>query len=99
MRRQRTLPAGVRITLTHDQGKEMASHQELAQHLKSRVYLADPNSPWQRPTNENNNGLFREYLPKEMDLSNVSLRRLGGFGHQPVGWAEDPLEAQVVPQA
>ena len=54
----------------------MASHQELAQRLQFRVYFSDPNSPWQRPTNENTNGLFREYLPKGMDLSNVSPRRL-----------------------
>ena len=53
----------------------MASHQELAQRLKIRVYFADPQSPWQRPTNENTNGLIREYLPKGMDLSNVSPRR------------------------
>lgn len=75
-RRLRTLPAGVRKTLTYDQGKEMARHQELAQRLKIRVYFADPHSPWQRPTNENTNGLIREYLPKGMDLSNVSQRRL-----------------------
>jgi IS30 family transposase len=75
-RRLRTLPAGVRKTLTYDQGKEMARHRELAQRLKIRVYFADPHSPWQRPTNENTNGLIREYLPKGMDLSKVSQRRL-----------------------
>ena len=75
-RRLRNLPAGVRKTLTYDQGKEMARHQELAQRLKIRVYFADPHSPWQRPTNENTNGLIREYLPKGMDLSTVSQRRL-----------------------
>ena len=63
-RRLRTLPASLRKTLTYDQGKEMARHQELAVQLHLRVYFADPHSPWQRPTNENSNGLLREYLPK-----------------------------------
>jgi len=75
-RRMSTLPASIRKTLTYDQGKEMARHQELAQRLKIRVFFADPHSPWQRPTNENTNGLLRQYLPKGMDLSTVSQRRL-----------------------
>jgi IS30 family transposase len=75
-RRMRTLPSGVRKTLTYDQGREMARHQELARRLNIRVYFADPHSPWQRPSNENANGLIRQYLPKGMDLSSVSQRRL-----------------------
>ena len=75
-RRLRTLPASLRKTLTYDQGKEMARHQELAERLHLRVYFADPHSPWQRPTNENTNGLLREYLPKGMDLSGLSQRYL-----------------------
>jgi IS30 family transposase len=75
-RRLRTLPPGVRQTLTYDQGREMARHQELARRLNIRVYFADPHSPWQRPSNENANGLIRQYLPKGMDLSGVSQRRL-----------------------
>jgi IS30 family transposase len=75
-RRMRTLPAGVRKTLTYDQGKEMALHQELARRINIRVYFADPHSPWQRPSNENTNGLIRQYLPKGMDLSGLSQRRL-----------------------
>ncbi len=75
-RRMRTLPAAVRKTLTYDQGKEMAHHQALARRLNIRVYFADPHSPWQRPSNENANGLIRQYLPKGMDLSGVSQRRL-----------------------
>jgi len=75
-RRLATLPASVRKTLTYDQGKEMARHQELARRLKIRVYFADPHSPWQRPTNENTNGLIRQYLPKGMDLSGLSQRQL-----------------------
>lgn len=75
-RRMRTLPASLRQTLTYDQGKEMAQHQELAQRLNIRVYFADPHSPWQRPTNENTNGLLRQYLPKGTDLSGLSQRHL-----------------------
>ena len=60
-RRMRTLPPAVRKTLTYDQGKEIARHRELAQRLNIRVYFADPHSPWQRPTNENTNGLLRQY--------------------------------------
>jgi transposase, IS30 family len=75
-RRLRTLPASLRKTLTDDQGKEMACHQELAERLHLRVYFADPHSPWQRPTNENTNGLLREYLPKGMDFSGLSQRYL-----------------------
>jgi IS30 family transposase len=75
-RRLRTLPASLRKTLTYDQGKEMARHQELAERLHLRVYFADPHSPWQRPTNENTNGLLREYLPKGMDFSRLSQRYL-----------------------
>jgi len=54
----------------------MARHQELARRLNIRIYFADPHSPWQRPSNENTNGLIREYLPKGMDLSPLSQRRL-----------------------
>jgi len=75
-RRLRTLPGSVRQTLTYDQGKEMARHQELAKRLHLRVYFADPHSPWQRPTNENTNGLLRQYLPKGMDFSGLSQRYL-----------------------
>ena len=75
-RRLRTLPTSVRKTLTYDQGKEMARHQELAERLNLRVYFADPHSPWQRPTNENTNGLLRQYLPKGLDLSTLSQRYL-----------------------
>jgi transposase, IS30 family len=75
-RRMRTLPAGLRQTLTYDQGKEMARHLELAHRLRLRVYFADPHSPWQRPTNENTNGLLRQYLPKGSDFSAMSQRRL-----------------------
>lgn len=75
-RRLRSLPKAFRQTLTYDQGKEMARHQELEKRVGIRVYFADPHSPWQRPTNENTNGLLRQYFPKGTDLSEYSQRHL-----------------------
>jgi len=72
----RRVPACVRKTLTYDQGKEMARHETLAARLSIQVYFADPHSPWQRPSNENMNGLIREYLPKGMDLSPLTQAEL-----------------------
>ena len=75
-RRLRTLPKALRKTLTYDQGKEMARHEELEKRVHLRVYFADPHSPWQRPTNENTNGLLRQYFPKGTDLSPYSQQHL-----------------------
>ena len=63
-RKFRHVPPCVRRTLTYDQGKEMARHKLLAKRVKINVYFADPHSPWQRSTNENTNGLIREYPPR-----------------------------------
>jgi IS30 family transposase len=64
------LPAHLRRTLTWDQGSEMARHTEIAEDLgTTRVYFCDSHSPWQRPSNENTNGLLRDYFPKGTDLS------------------------------
>ncbi|MEB8535951.1 IS30 family transposase [Acidithiobacillus ferriphilus] len=75
-RRLRTLPRALRKTLTYDQGREMARHEELEKRTHLRVYFADPHSPWQRPTNENTNGLLRQYFPKGTDLSKYSQQYL-----------------------
>src|SRR6201997_1313227 len=63
------LPEAARRTLTWDQGSEMARHHVLAEHFQEGVFFADPGSPWQRGTNENTNGLLRQFFPKGKDLS------------------------------
>lgn len=70
------VPEVMRKSLAYDQGKEMARHKELAKALNIKVYFCDPHSPWQRPGNENTNGLVRQYLPKGLDLSIYSQRDL-----------------------
>ena len=81
-RKLRYVPAPLRKTLTYDRGKEMAEHERLAQRLAIQLFFADPHSPWQRGTNENTNGLLRQYLPKGTDLSGYTQRELNAIAHR-----------------
>jgi IS30 family transposase len=76
----RTLPRGLMRTLTWDRGPELAAHARFTVATDVRVYFCDPQSPWQRGSNENTNGLLRQYFPRGMDLSQVSQAQLNAVG-------------------
>jgi IS30 family transposase len=87
------LPSELRRTLTWDQGNEMAEHIRFSTDTSMEVYFCDPHSPWQRGSNENTNGLLRQYFPRKSDLSvhsaahlNAVARQLNNRPRQTLNW-------------
>ncbi len=72
----KNIPKYLKKTLTYDRGTEMAQHKLFTQNTKVQVYFCDPRSPWQRGTNENTNGLLRQYFPKGIDFRTVSSQEI-----------------------
>jgi IS30 family transposase len=88
-----TLPELMRRSLTWDRGKELSAHAQFKVETGIPVFFADPNSPWQRGTDENTNGLLRQYFPKGTDLSRWSADDLAAVAatlnnrpRQVLGW-------------
>jgi IS30 family transposase len=82
IRRVRHLPRGLLQSLTWDRGLEMAAHQQFTIATDAPVYFCDPRSPWQRGSNENTNGLLRQYFPKGLDVSHFTQRQLDAIARK-----------------
>jgi IS30 family transposase len=78
----RKLPQELYKSLSWDRGSEMADHKRFTLATDVQVYFCDPRSPWQRGSNENTNGLLRQYLPKGIDISSYSQAKLNAMARQ-----------------
>lgn len=98
-RETKKLPQQMKISMTYDQGREMFEHRLFTKQTKMKVYFAHPGSPWERGTNENTNGLIRQFFPKGTDFNKVSRKKikyvqhlLNGRPRQTLNW-QTPYEA------
>jgi IS30 family transposase len=82
IRQAHKLPRELYKSLTWDRGKEMADHRRFSLATDIQVYFCDPQQPWQRGSNENTNGLLRQYFPKGMDLSDISQSKLNAIARR-----------------
>ncbi|MBB3181981.1 IS30 family transposase [Variovorax sp. Sphag1AA] len=78
----RKLPQELYKSLTWDRGSEMAGHKQFTLATDTKVYFCDPQNPWQRGSNENTNGLLRQYLPKGIDVSTYSQAQLNALARR-----------------
>lgn len=97
-RELKSLPRQMRLTLTYDRGREMTRHELFTRQTRMRVYFAHPQSPWERGTNENTNGLIRQFFPKGTNFKKVTRREikqvqhlLNGRPRKVLGW-QKPFE-------
>lgn len=100
-RQMKRLPAALRRSMTYDRGSEMACHPELARRLKIDIWFCDPHAPWQRGSNENTNGLLRQFMPKGTNLGDASQTWLNDVAalmnnrpRKTLGW-KTPAEAMA----
>jgi IS30 family transposase len=100
-RQMKRLPVALRRSMTYDRSSEMACHPELARSLKIDIWFCDPHAPWQRGSNENTNGLLRQFFPKGTDLSDLSQTALNDVARlmndrprKTLGW-NTPAEAMA----
>ncbi|MGH8403272.1 MAG: IS30 family transposase [Gammaproteobacteria bacterium] len=80
-RELKSLPRQMKRTLTYDRGKEMTEHRLFTRQTRMRVYFAHPHSPWERGTNENTNGLLRQFFPKHTDFTRLTRRQIKRVQH------------------